>query len=373
MRRGPKARTTKQNARMDRAQELIEEVGQKIEAQRSRDLELLRARSSRLSKTILEFHDVALGVEERTLIENFNLICVRGERWGIIGDNGAGKTTLLRAILGEHPLQSGAIKRGLRTKFALFDQHKTMLQNAAGPIKLDDDSTLGDVLTEGGDYVAIGEERVHVASYLERYLFRGEDRMRKVGTLSGGEKARLLFARMFRDDANVLLLDEPTNDLDVTTLGVLEEMLVDHTGVVFIVSHDHHFLDRVCTGILSFEKDEKGRDTVVAYQGDYSHFLSRQLDAAKTPEPAVKKSVPKKKVASKKNKRSYKAQREYDGIEERVLFAEDKKSGIEAELARPEVASDAARLGELTTQLAEVQSEIDSLYARWQELEEMVK
>jgi ATP-binding cassette subfamily F protein uup len=360
LKKSPKARTTKQNARVDRAQALMDDVKNDIQRQQSRQLELKRARAQRLAKQILELKALEVSRGDRKLVDGLDLILVEGERWGIIGDNGAGKTSLLKTLTGELEPSGGEVKRGLHTRFAVFDQHRS---------GLDPEATLDEVLAEGGDYVFVGDERVHVATYLERFLFSPSDRKRATRTLSGGEQNRLLLARMFKDGANVLILDEPTNDLDVTTLGVLEEALLEHAGVALIVSHDRAFLDRVCTGILAFEDGE-----VTAYQGDYTNYenLRAQAQAAaaeSAPTPVVEKKTKNEKPREKK-KRSYKEAREYETIEADVMAAEEARDTLLKELEAGG-ASDPARAVTLSEELAAAEAEVERLYARWEELEEI--
>ena len=355
LRRGPKARTTKSEARIGRAEALIADVQDGRQALKERRLEVQQRKEARLAKTILEFKGVGVALPDgRQLFDDLDLIVVEGERWGIVGPNGAGKTSLLNALQGQSTLTvTGEIVVGGRTKFAVFDQLAR---------SLDDDKTLKEVLTDG-DYVASGEERVHVVSYLERWLFHPEDKDRKIGTLSGGEKNRLLFARLFASDANAFLLDEPTNDLDAETLGVLEENLASRGGVALIVSHDAQFLDKVATGILSYEDE-----TVVAYQGDYTQWFERRNAKTTDVASAARKAKAEKKKTTAK-KRSYNEEREYAGIEENVLTAEAEVERLSAQLEDPDVQSDGRKLVELTEKLTNATAEVERLYARWQELE----
>jgi ATP-binding cassette subfamily F protein uup len=357
LRTGPKARTTKSEARKQRAHALIDEVKDGRQAMKERRLEVQRQKEARLAKTILEFRSVGLSVEGRDLFDGLDLIVVEGERWGIVGENGAGKTTLLRAILGERPVDRGEVKMGPHTKVAVFDQAAR---------SLDDEATLQETLAEG-DHVHTTQGRTHVATYLEKWLFDPADRGRKVGTLSGGEKNRLLFAKLLASDANCLLLDEPTNDLDLDTLGVLEEALFERGGVAIIVSHDARFLDRVATGILSFEEG-----TVRPYQGDYTQWDARK-PLAREPgfRDEVAKKAPKQEKQKTKTKRSYKEEREYETIEADVLAAEADVERLTAQLEDPAVMSDGGRLMEITEELNLAQGRVEHLYARWQELEEI--
>jgi ATP-binding cassette subfamily F protein uup len=366
----PKARTTKQKARLDRAAELVDKVADDVARRRERVLEIRRTRAERLGKTVVELDDLGLSRDGRTLFEHLSLKIVPGERWGIIGENGCGKTSLLRILLGELQPTSGKVTLGKNTQVVVLDQHRAAL---------DDSATLGDTLAPEGDWVIVGGERVHIATYLESYLFDAADRTRKVGTLSGGEQNRLHLARLMLTGANCLLLDEPTNDLDVTTLGVLEELLHEHEGVTLVVSHDRAFLDRVCTGILAFEPRQDGRGCdVVDVQGDYTHYerTRAEREAAAGPPPPPSDEAPKveKKPAraKTKTKRSYKEEQEYTVIEEQVLTLEARKEELEALLADGAIfREDSARATALSEELSGLGPEIERLYLRWQELEDM--
>jgi ATP-binding cassette subfamily F protein uup len=372
LRTGPKARTTKADARVDRAEQLIADVKADVVRRRERVMKVRKA-EGRLGNTVLQLRGLSLGVGDRVFFEGLDLTFVEGERWGIVGPNGAGKTTLLRALLGDVEPRAGEIVRGKRTRMALFDQHRA---------ELDPDATLEELLAEG-DHVRAAGEKVHIATYLERFLFDGRDRYRKAGTLSGGERNRLQLARLLRDEANCLILDEPTNDLDVTTLGVLEDLLSDLEGVALVVSHDRRFLDRVCTGILAFEPASAGRaeHELVVSQGDYTHYermaaereALRDKPAAPAPADATdnKQSKPRPRGDGPR-KRSYKEQREYEGIEEAVLSAESRREEVAAQIEDGSIfASDPAAGAALSEELSTLDAEIERLYARWQELEEL--
>lgn len=363
LRAGTPARTTKQNARKGRAEALIDEVTQEMHAKRARIAELEKTRARRLAKTILELKDLRVARGEKLLFEDLNLILVEGERWGILGENGAGKTSLLRTILGDLEPQKGQVIVGPHTRFAVFDQHRSALEGTVEQI----------LCPDGGDYVHVGEKRFHIASWLERFLFAPEDRKRDTRTLSGGEQNRLLLSRLFSLGANFLILDEPTNDLDIETLGVLEDALLEHEGVALIVSHDRRFLDRVATGILAFES---GR--VIPYQGDYTHYeriraqKADEVESDASRAPAAPATKPEKvpKAPRPKTKRSFKEEREYQQMEERVLEAETSRDALLAELDDGRLYStNATRAAEVSDALADAERSIETLYARWQELE----
>ena len=384
LRAGTPARTTKQQARIQRAEDLqnqVEDEAQQIR-QRKATVEMESAQKKRLGKTILEFQDVAIARGGRTLFAGLNLIVTRGQRWGIVGENGTGKTSLLAAVLtacGEAsgdaavvPAQ-GRVVLGDNTKVAVFDQHRR---------SLDPEATLEDVLSAQNDHVFLDDTRIHVSGYLERFLFDGSDRYRRVKTLSGGEQNRLVFAKLFLGNANLLLLDEPTNDLDVMTLGVLEEALLAHDGCALIVSHDRRFLDRVATGILAFEQETPGSPTqVVPVAGDWTHyertFAQRR---ALTASPSVSSvgtaaaALPAVTAAPdrQKKKRSYKEEQEFQGIEARILQKETRRDEVRGILGEGAVfRSDAARAKELTEELSGLDAEVERLYLRWQALGEL--
>ncbi|KAF0217710.1 MAG: ATP-binding cassette subfamily F, partial [Geobacteraceae bacterium] len=239
MRRGVKARTTKQKARIGRFHALQEQDS----PQHGRDAKIEFKAGDSLGGTILEFMDLGKAYGERPLMKGLTFRMKRGDRIGIIGPNGCGKTTLLRMIMGEESPDTGGVVWGKKTKAAYFDQSRDILER---------EETLYDFLGEG-DYVQAGGEKRHKIGYLEDFLFPASDRMRKIKTLSGGEKSRLILAKLMLEEANLLILDEPTNDLDIPTLQLLDSALAGFPGCVLMVTHDRFFLDKVATGILAFE------------------------------------------------------------------------------------------------------------------------
>jgi ATP-binding cassette subfamily F protein uup len=270
LRRGPKARATKQKARIQRAEAVVSAEGLRERPQV--DLDGLEAGASRLGGTIVELRNVSLDLGGRRLVNDLTLYLVKGDRVGIIGRNGAGKTTLLRLVTGELQATSGVVARGAQTKIAYFDQARSSLK---------DDWTVFDNVAEregadrtGAGPVTIGERVMELRAYLELFLFDGAALRRKVSALSGGERARVALALALKSGANVLLLDEPTNDLDIATLGALEELLEGWPGCVLVVSHDRFFLDRVATSILAFEGDGKVR----LYGGNWESYLERKRE-----------------------------------------------------------------------------------------------
>jgi ATP-binding cassette subfamily F protein uup len=391
LRAGTPARTTKQRARIERAEQLavdVEDQARALREQRAR-VQVTQAEAARLGKQILVFDKCALARgsagSERPVVAPFDLAITAGSRWGVVGENGPGKTTLLLAVrtaCGDDSLaanekvvpSSGTLTVGKNTRVAVFDQMKG---------SLDEDETLEQILGAGNDHVIIPApdgtiaERIHVATYLEQFLFDGADRYRRAKTLSGGQKSRLVLARMFQQGANVLLLDEPTNDLDVETLGVLEDALLAHKGCALIVSHDRRFLDRVVTGILAFEPVSPGVHVPVPYVGDHTHYLRvrRTATAASAaPVSAPTSDAPATSSAAKaKRKRSYKEEQELGGMEAKILALETRRDEVRAILNDGAVfRTDAAKGRALTEELTTLDAAIETSYARWSELDALL-
>lgn len=335
LRAGTKARTTKQQARISRAHDLISEVSDEFERTRAKEVEIEQTRNKRLAKTILELKNLSF----TPLFEHLNLIVTNGQRYGILGPNGAGKTTLLSLISGQRIPSSGEIIRGPHTQIVQFDQNRA---------QLDPNKSLKETLADQGDVVYVGDKPIHIASYLERYLFSPSDQNRKVSTLSGGEQNRLLLAKLLKQGANCLLLDEPTNDLDVTTLGVLEETLHAHEGVAFIVSHDRRFLDKVCTSMLVFEEGK-----ITTYAGNYTTYERLKEKSPLTPLLQRGESNKTAALAQPKKKRSFKEEHEYQHIQEEILKTEQAY----------------AELGQTAADYANLEHKIKTLYERWEYLE----
>jgi ATP-binding cassette subfamily F protein uup len=369
LRAGTPARTTKQNARIDRAHDLIDQIGKDSIAQAKKKLELTTAKIKRLGSTILELDSVGMKVGERVLFKDFSLKVGPGQRYGILGPNGVGKTTFLSLIAGKAEPTFGHVKFGKNTKVLEFDQHRE---------QLNENATLKETLADHGDYVHIGEQKIHIASYLEKYLFHGSDGNRKVAGLSGGEQNRLMLAKLFRHTANCLLLDEPTNDLDVSSLAVLEEILLEYEGVVFTVSHDRSFLDRICTAIIAFEPGLAGIDgesRLTVYTGNYSDYVQQKAveQAGMASEPTLAKKVVEssQRAKTRSKKRSFKEEQEWKGIEGAIEMLENERTALNTELADAEVFKDHQKSQKKLARLHAVESEIERLYARWQELSDL--
>ena len=254
LRRQPKARSTKQKARIGRAEAAKSAPPPKVDR-----TTVLAMDTTRTGKTILEFKDLSLALGGRTLVSGLSFILTPGERLGIVGRNGTGKTTLLRAILGEQAPSAGEVVVGKNTRIAYFDQHRA---------DLDESASIFDNVADNNSRITLGGQTIEVRAYLERFLFDPYKQRQPVGSLSGGERARVALAKMLSRGANLIILDEPTNDLDVNTLRALEEGLEGFAGCAVISSHDRWFLDRIATHIMAFEGDSK----VVWYEGNYSEY-----------------------------------------------------------------------------------------------------
>lgn len=360
LRAGTPARTTKQNARIERAYQLMDNIAKDNEATKKRRIEAVNAEAKRLGGTILELDRVGAKIGERVLFKELSLKIKPGFRLGIIGPNGVGKSTLLSIIAKEREPDFGELKWGKNTEILKFDQHREQLEP---------ENTLKETLADQGDYVFIGDNKIHIASYLEKYLFDPSDARRKVATLSGGEQNRLLLARLFKSPANCWLLDEPTNDLDLSSLSVIEEIILDFTGVVFVVSHDQSFLDRICTHIINFELDLGSKESTLSiHNGNYSDFLKRH--ESKSPEP-IENKAPKKpsRVREKPVKRSFKEERELSEISGKIESLEKEQAQIHVEMNEPDFYKDNLVSQEKLARLALVEKDIEQLYERWQELE----
>jgi ABC transport system ATP-binding/permease protein len=362
LRKGVEARRTKSKARIERARTLLNARG--FTPPKVPQLQL--AAAPRLSQTVIEAKGLAQRFGERTLFRDVGLIVQPGERIAFLGPNGAGKTTLIRTLLGELPPAAGSVVLGPRTKVAYYDQHR---------IELDPNDTLAEAVWHD-EWVTLSDKKIRLADYLDDLSFPVPMQKQRVSALSGGERNRLLLAKLFLQGANVLVLDEPTNDLDLITLNVLERLLREFTGAVLLVTHDRYFLDKVATAILAFE----GEGQVIRYEGNWD--LYRRLKAQKTPAGTVDKKTalpstpaPGEPPASKKpaSRLSYKDQREYDGLESAIATAEAEKTRLEAALADPQVFSDAAKTAELSEAMGRATSEVNRLYGRWEHLTALVE
>ncbi len=356
IRQGIKARRTRNEGRVRALQQLRREQRQRRQQPGTVSMALDEGDLS--GKLVVEAYDINKAYGGRPVIRNFSTRILRGDRIGIIGPNGVGKSTLIRLLLGQLKPDSGALRLGTRLQIAYFDQHRA---------QLNPQQTVVESVADGADKVTINGRTRHVMGYLQDFLFPARRARSPVGSLSGGERNRLLLARLFTRPANLLVLDEPTNDLDVETLELLEELLMEYEGTLIVVSHDRAFLDNVITSTLAFE----GEGQVGEYVGGYSDWL-RQRKTEKPdggddspPTPARGERKP-----NRTPKLSYKLQRELDAIPAQIERLEAQKSALQGEINRPDFYRQPHhRVTDRLAELERLESALAQLYLRWEELE----
>ncbi len=359
LRRGAKARTRKSKARIAKAGELIGELADLNTRTRSATAGIDFSATDRKTKRLIELQNVTCEIGDRTLFERLNFVVTAGMRVGLVGPNGSGKTTLLRLLRGERIPTSGEVLRADWLRIVYFDQSR----------QLDTNMTLRRALAPDGDSVVFQDRVIHVASWAAKFLFTGEQLSQPVERLSGGERARVLIAQLMLQPADVLLLDEPTNDLDIPTLEILEENLLEFRGSLVLVTHDRYLLDRVSNIVLGLD-GQGGAESFA----DYAQWESRRADrkpVAKATDrltPIVPGSSAV--LTQGRKKLSYLEAREYAGIQQRIADAEQLLQIKRVELENPMIASDGPRLVAANAEVEAAQKDLDTLYARWTELEE---
>jgi ATP-binding cassette subfamily F protein uup len=363
LRRGAKARTRKSKARIDKAGELMGELADLNARTRTGSTLIDFSATDRKTKRLIELENVSCEVGNRKLFTGLNFVITAGIRVGLVGPNGSGKTSLLRLLRGESAPAEGDVRRADRLRIVYFDQTR----------ELDPDVTLRRALAPEGDSVIYQDRVTHVASWAAKFLFTGEQLNQPLGKLSGGERARVLIAQLMLQPADVLLLDEPTNDLDIPTLDILEESLLEFQGSLVLVTHDRYMLDRVSTVVVGL--DGQGGIGLFA---DYSQWERWLEERERTARSAVAKSSEKSsesangdraRQGSGRKKLSYLESREYEAIEQQVAHAEDRLQAKRAQLEDPGIVSDSERLIAAHAEMEEAQEKVDALYARWAELE----
>ncbi len=362
--RGPKARATKARYRIDEAHRLQEELSEVKSRNRSTaNVRIDFGGTGRKTKKLLEAVGLSKSYQGKTLFTNLDILLSPGTRLGLLGGNGCGKSTLMKVLAaggqaGVFELDSGTVTAADKVKIVEFEQDRS---------SLDETVTLRRALAPEGDSVVFRDRSVHVVSWAKRFLFRPDQLDTPVGELSGGEQARILIASLMLQPADILLLDEPTNDLDIASLDVLEESLVDFPGALVLVTHDRYLLDRVCDNLIGF--DGKGGTCYFAdYQQWLTHLQGKEGGEARPTE--MKASIDKVQERSRTGRLSYLDQREFEAMEQRIEDAESRAEELRAKVNAPEVAADPARLQDFWQQLEKVEEEIETLYTRWSELEE---
>ncbi|HLO92810.1 MAG TPA: ATP-binding cassette domain-containing protein [Burkholderiaceae bacterium] len=359
IRKGVEARRTRSVARVARLMQMREAHAARRDVQGKVRLDIATGDAS--GKIVAELDKVSKRFGERTVVRDFSTTILRGDKIGLIGPNGAGKTTLLKLILGELAPDSGTVRQGTRLTVAYFDQMRDGLNL---------DATLADTISPGSEWIEIGNQRKHVMSYLGDFLFAPQRANSPVKSLSGGERNRLLLARLFARPANVLVLDEPTNDLDIETLELLEELLQDYEGTVFLVSHDRRFLDNVVSSTLVSEGDGVWRE----YEGGVQDWLTqsqraRAIAAAAAPRPAAAAPAPVAAASAPKRKLSYKEQRELDELPGRIEALEAEQAALNALIGGTELYTQGAgRIQEVTSRASAIEDELMVLLERWEVL-----
>ena len=361
IRQGIKARRTRNEGRVRALKKMREE-------RRARRQQLGAGRfqswqGERSGKLVAEAEGLSFRFDDAPLIEDFSTLIVRGDKIGIVGPNGSGKTTLVRLLLGELKPQEGSLRLGTKLEVAYFDQYRA---------QLDEDATVADNVARS-EYVTIDGKKRHVISYLSDFLFSGAQCRGPLHGLSGGERNRLMLAKLFAQPSNVLVLDEPTNDLDVETLELLEEILVSYQGTVLLVSHDRAFLDNVVTSTMVME----GGGRVGEYVGGYADWLrQRPVEEVATPAPSKAESREKRRSskaasgADRPRKLSFKEKRELEELPQTIESLETEQQEIHAQLADPNVYRErGAEVASMNERLAEVDTQLTAAYERWEELE----
>lgn len=361
IRKGVQARCTRNEGRVRRLEALRLERAARRDRVGSVNFNI--ALGERSGQLIAELERISKNYDDKTVISNFSCRIMRGDRVGLLGPNGAGKSTLLRLILGELEPDSGSIRRGTKLTVAYFDQMRE---------QLNEELTLVESISQGSDFIEINGERKHVISYLEDFLFAPQRARSPVKSLSGGERNRLLLARLFTRPANVLVLDEPTNDLDIETLELLEMLLQSYTGTLFLVSHDRTFLDNVVTQVIAFEGNGILREYVGGYEDWVCSKRAREVVLQPTGETSKSSTISQDKRTKplSRIKLSYQETRELAALPEKIVLLEKEQSSITMRLSDPAIYRDFPdKSRDLQKRFSAIEQELTNCFARWEELE----
>ncbi|QZA82429.1 ATP-binding cassette domain-containing protein [Deefgea piscis] len=360
IRQGVKARRTRNEGRVRRLEQLRRERSERRE--RLGKVEFQVEAGDRSGKIVAELENVSKAYGDKVLIKDFSTRILRGDKIGLIGPNGAGKTTLLKMILGELEPDTGSVKAGTKIQVAYFDQFRE---------QLDEEKSVADSVSQGDDFVEIGGQRKHIMGYLEQFLFPAERARSPVKSLSGGERNRLLLARLFTRPANVLVLDEPTNDLDIETLELLEQLLDEYPGTVFLVSHDRAFLDNVVTQTIVFEPNGQIIENVGGYQ-DWIDAKARMLASRESNNKITtsKESKPAERTKTARTKLSFNEARELENLPKEIALLEQEQTELQQSLLDPAIYRDSpAKAKAMQARIDEIDAITIEKMERWEALE----
>ncbi len=356
IRQGVKARRTRNEGRVRALQELRRQHQARRKATGTAKMQLQEAEKS--GRLVLKSKGVSFAYEDRSIVRDLDVTIMRGDKIGILGPNGCGKTTLLKLLLGELSPSNGTVRHGTNLEIAYFDQLRETI---------DEEKTVQDNVGGGAEQILVGGSRRHIIGYLQDFLFAPDRSRSPARYLSGGERNRLLLAKLFTKPSNVLVLDEPTNDLDTETLELLENLLVEYSGSVILVSHDRAFLDNVATSVLAFEGDGRFKE----YEGGYDDWL-RAKRTAESSETAASSDGPTApaKTTQRPRKLSFKEQRELEALPDRIHVLEAEQNELHQAMAAPDFfRKDGQAIAAATARLESLSAELSQAYARWEELE----
>ena len=355
IRKGIKARRTRNEGRVRALKALRQEHSERRNRVGTANIKTQSAEAS--GKIVIELEGVCQRYGDKDILKGFSTTILRGDKIGIIGPNGAGKSTLLKILLGQLEPQQGSVKMGTKLEIAYFDQHRA---------QLDAEKTVIENIGDGSDEIIINGQPRHVISYMQDFLFSPQRARTPVKALSGGERNRLLLAKLFTKPANMLVMDEPTNDLDVETLELLEELLIEYKGTLLLVSHDRAFINNVVTDSLVFEGDGQ----VNSYVGGYDDWLRQRPQQESTPTPAKTDKSKAKATSAGIRKLSYNDQRDYDALPKKIEELDAELEQIQQDLSDPELyQKDAAKVTELTARSEAIEAELTQCYERWEALD----
>lgn len=364
IRQGIKARRTRNEGRVRALKQLRVERKARVEKQGKADFNIESAQRS--GKLVFEAKGISQGFTNKPIVKDFSTLVMRGDRIGLVGPNGVGKTTLLKILFGELALESGKVKQGVNLEVAYFDQYRSVL---------DEEASVQDNVADGKQEVNIGGRSRHVLGYLQDFLFPPARARSPVKSLSGGEKNRLLLAKLFVKPSNVLVLDEPTNDLDVETLELLEEILANYQGTVLVVSHDREFIDNTCSTVWGFLGDGKVVEVVGGYQDfqNYAQSLAEKTVIEQKQKDTEKdKKVADKPLAKKAGKLSYKLKRELEDLPALLESLEQEVEELQEVVNSPDFfKQDSEQTQKTLNQLQQAESKLETAFMRWEELEQL--